>query len=73
MQGCDATYRPTSIIEFRGQISNSGQSQGHYISDVQEQTSKAWFRTNDNSYPVPIPLDEVSKKPYVILLARSDY
>ena len=72
MQGCDATYKPISIIEFQGWIGASGQSQGHYISDVQEQTSKAWFRTNDNSFPVPIQSDEVSKKPYVILLSRSD-
>lgn len=72
MQGCDSTYRPISIIEFQGRINSSGQSQGHYISDVQEQTSKVWFRTNDNSYPVPIQSDEVSRRPYVILFSRSD-
>ena len=69
-QGHEAIFEPISIIDFQGSISPSGQSHGHYISDVQEQTKKHWFRTNDNRYPVPITLDKVSKKAYVVLFKR---
>ena len=72
MQGYDAIYTPISIVEFRGSINHLGQSQGHYICDVQEQRSKSWFRTNDNCYPVPIHSDQVSKNAYIVLLKRSD-
>ena len=60
------------MIEFRGTINSVGQSQGHYICDVQEQSSQLWFRTNDNSFPQEIRKDEVTKNPYVILLKRAD-
>ena len=71
MRGHDANYEAISIIEFEGSLNSSGQSQGHYICDVQEQSSKVWFRTNDNCLPVPILLEDVSKNAYVILLKRS--
>ena len=60
------------MIEFRGSINLDGQSQGHYICDVQEQSSKLWFRTNDNSYPLEILKEQVTKQAYVILLKRED-
>ena len=60
------------MIEFRGSINSAGQSQGHYICDVQEQSSKLWFRTNDNSYPLEILEEQVTKQAYVILLKRED-
>ena len=60
------------MIEFRGSINSAGQSQGHYICDVQEQSSKLWFRTNDNSYPLEILKEQVTKQAYVILLKRED-
>ena len=60
------------MIEFRGSINLAGQSQGHYICDVQEQSSKLWFRTNDNSYPLEILKEQVTKQAYVILLKRED-
>ena len=68
----EAVYKPISIIEFQGRIGSSGQSEGHYICDVQEQKSNIWFRTNDNNSPFAINPDQVSKKAYVILLKRSD-
>jgi hypothetical protein len=68
----EAEYQAVSIIEFEGSIDFAGQSQGHYICDVQEQSSKFWFRTNDNCYPIPILLEAVSKNAYVILLKRTD-
>ena len=71
MQGHEANYEAISIIEFKGSLNSSGQSQGHYICDVQEESSKVWFRTNDNCFPVPILLEDVSKNAYVILLRRS--
>ena len=60
------------MIEFRGSINSAGQSQGHYICDVQEQSSKLWFRTNDNSYPLEILKEQVTKQAYEILLKRED-
>jgi hypothetical protein len=72
MSGDDAEYQAISIIEFEGSINSAGQSQGHYICDVEEQSSKFWFRTNDNCYPEPILLEDVSKNAYVILLKRID-
>jgi hypothetical protein len=68
MRGDGAEYQAISIIEFEGSID----SQGHYICDVQEQSSSLWFRTNDNCYPIPILLEAVSKNVYVILLKRTD-
>ena len=70
--GNTASYDAISIIEFRGSINNSGQSQGHYICDLQEQRSRYWFRTNDNRDPVKINKDEVTKNAYVVLMKRSD-
>ena len=70
-QGYDAVYEPISIIEFQGRINSFGQSDGHYICDVQEHESGLWFRTNDNKYPVPINSDQVSKKANVLLLKKA--
>ena len=60
------------MIEFQGSINSSGQSQGHYICDVQDQWRKCWYRTNDNSIPVQIREDQVTKKAYIVLLKRLD-
>ena len=72
MRGHEANYQAISIIEFEGSINASGQSHGHYICDVEDQSSKSWYRTNDNYHPIPICLEDVSKQAYVILLKRSD-
>ena len=71
-QGMDATYKAVSVLEFRGSINSSGESQGHYICDVQDKSTTSWFRTNDNSFPISINQDQVSKKAYVVLLKRSN-
>ena len=60
------------MIEFQGSINSLGQSQGHYICDVQDQSRKCWYRTNDNSTPVQILEDQVTKKAYIVLLKRLD-
>ena len=70
-QGLNANYKAISAIEFQGRINSSGESQGHYVCDVQDNLSTSWFRTNDNSYPVQINQDQVTKKAYVVLLKRS--
>ena len=70
--GNTASYDPISIIEFQGSINKGGQSQGHYICDLQDQRSKYWFRTNDNRDPIKINKDEVTKNTYVVLMKRSD-
>ena len=71
-QGLEACYNAISVIEFQGSINSSGNSNGHYICDIQEKATNQWFRTNDNSNPVPIQQDQVTKKAYVVLLKRRD-
>ena len=71
MRGHEANYEAISIIKFKGTLNSLGQSQGHYICDIQEKSSKVWFRTNDNCFPEPILLEDVSRNAYVILLKRS--
>ena len=71
MRGYEAEYEAMSIIEFEGSINSAGQSHGNYICDVQEQSSKLWYRRNDNCHPIPIRLEDVSKHAYIILLKRS--
>ena len=58
------------MIEFRGRLSSTGESWGHYVCDVKEKTSNLWFKTNDNCHPFAISPPDVSKKGYVILFKR---
>ena len=60
-------YEAVSIIEFRGSVDATGNSNGHYICDILEENSKTWFRTNDNAEPLSIEVEDVSKQGYVIL------
>ena len=63
-------YRPIACIEFRGTVSRTGHSSGHYICDVKPISSKTWYRTNDNDDPNPIKESEVTKCSYVVLYKR---
>jgi uncharacterized UBP type Zn finger protein len=63
-------YETIAIIEYEGSIRSAGESQGHYICDVKDKSSKLWFKTNDNSNPIPIRIEDVSKLAYVILYKR---
>ena len=57
-------------MEYRGSITGTGESRGHYICDVKDFESNSWFRTNDNRDPVQIPSTDVSKLAYVVLFRR---
>ena len=61
------TYEVVSVIEFRGDVSSTGESSGHYICDVLEEKSMKWYRTNDNLPPESIQKEDISKIGYVIL------
>merc|ERR1712179_504024 len=65
--GFQAFYEPISVIEFMGNVTRTGQSNGHYICDIKEIETKAWFRTNDDRDPTEIPVSAVSKLAYVVL------
>ena len=65
-----AFYELISVVEFQGSLTRTGESFGHYICDVKENTSNLWFRTNDNRDPVEISVSNVSKKGYVYLYKR---
>ena len=60
-------YEPIAVIDYRGSLANSGQSQGHYTCDVKDVITNAWYRTNDSCTPIKIEINEVSKHGYVVL------
>ena len=68
--GLEAWYEAISVIEFKGSITNTGGSQGHYLCDIRDKTTKKWFRTNDNTDPIQIRTSDVSQYGYVILFKR---
>ena len=63
-------FEAVSIIEFQGSLRSSGDSQGHYICDIKDKSTNRWFRTNDNSIPVPIEVQDVSKFAYVMMYRK---
>ena len=52
------------MIEYKGQLSRDGASQGHYTCDVKDKASKTWFRTNDDCDPIKLKMPEVSKNSF---------
>ena len=63
-------YEPIASIEFRGTVSSTGNSSGHYICDLKAEGNRSWYRTNDNDSPKLIHADEVTKCSYVTLYKR---
>ena len=51
-------------------MSEDGETQGHYICDLEDKQTLVWLRTNDNQEPIPISLDNVTKNAVVILYRR---
>ena len=68
--GTSSQYELISVIEYRGSVTATGISQGHYICDIKDSSSGRWFRTNDNNNPISIECDDVSKLAYVVLYKR---
>ena len=68
--GNESQYEVVSVIEFKGSLTATGQSEGHYICDVKERLNGQWFRTSDNDDPISIEAEDVSKSAYVILYKR---
>ena len=68
--GLQAFYEAIAVIEFKGIVTKTGQSNGHYICDVKDVDTKTWFRTNDDNDPIEIPVSSVSKQGYVVLYKR---
>ena len=58
------------MIEYKGRLTSTGESQGHYFCDVRDKKRNVWFRTNDNSDPVKISVADVSKNGYAVLFQR---
>ena len=65
--GANGNYEAIAVIQHEGGIATDGITQGHYICDIKWKHSSTWFRTNDNSIPIPMSLQEVTKKGVVIL------
>ena len=63
-------YEPIALIEFRGMVSSTGDSSGHYICDLKPEGNGSWYRTNDNDSPKLIDESEVTKCSYVTLYKR---
>ena len=51
-------------------MSQDGETEGHYICDLEDKESLKWFRTNDNQLPIPINLDDVTQAPVVVLYRK---
>ena len=70
IQGEKATYEPICVIQHDGEMNTRGDTAGHYTADVKNHGLKRWFRTSDNSIPVPISPEQVTKRGYIILYSR---
>ena len=68
--GIESQYEVIAVIEYRGRLTPSGNSDGHYICDVKDKLTGKWFRTNDNNQPMEIDLQDVSSCGYVILYKK---
>ena len=66
----EAQYEAVSVIEYKGNVTSTDYSVGHYICVVKDRSSGKWFRTNDNNDPIPIREEDVSKSAYVVLYKR---
>ena len=69
-EGCQDWYEAISVIEYKGRLSSTGDSQGHYMCDIKDNVTNRWFRTNDNSPPFPVRVSDVSQYGYVVLFKR---
>ena len=63
-------YEAISVIEYKGRLTSTGESQGHYVCDIKDKNTNLWFRTNDNCDPIQISASDVSHNGYVILYKR---
>ena len=63
-------YEVVAVIEYQGNMSSTGDSDGHYICDIKDKVSGMWFRTNDNNDPVQIEVASVSASAYVVLYKK---
>ena len=63
-------YEAIAVIQHEGDIAKDGETQGHYICDIKWKCSSTWFRTNDNLIPIPISVQDVTKKGVIILYKR---
>ena len=68
--GHESEYEVVSIIEYKGSLRSTGESEGHYICDIKDKSSGKWFRTNDNNNPIQIEPEDVSNFAYVILYKK---
>ena len=68
--GFQTWYEAVSVIEYKGRLSSTGESQGHYICDVKDKNSNLWYRTNDNCDPINLRISDVSQNGYVVLYKR---
>ena len=57
------------MIEYIGDMQATGSS-GHYKCDVKDKSQNSWFRTNDNTKPIAIDENDVSKQGYIILMRK---
>ena len=66
---CD--FEPVAILEHEGFMNIDGSSFGHYRAEVKSK-SKQWYRTSDDSSPISIREDQITKKGYIFLFRNMD-
>ena len=69
-KGIENSFEVVAVIEYQGQVTASGHSDGHYICDVKDKNSKQWYRTNDDCSPKLMNVSEVTQNGYVFLYRR---
>ena len=66
-------FEPIALVEHQGQMTQDGETRGHYIFDLEDKESLTWFRTNDNQTPTAITLDSVTRTPAVVLYRKRSF
>ena len=64
-------YEAIAVIEYKGTLSSTGESHGHYLCDIKDKKTNSWYKTNDNCDPVKISVSDVSKNGYAIMYKRT--
>ena len=68
--GVQRTYTPIAIIHHRGGLGLSVRSSRHYMCDVRSQEDMKWYHTSDAATPIPLSVEKVSTKAFIVLYKR---
>ena len=67
--GSGSIYEPVAVISHHGQMTIDGEGQGHYTCYVKS-IDGHWYKTNDNTVPIPISKRKLSKDCAIVLYSK---